>query len=184
MKVASNRSFIVSGYVNTSHGKVTTTISEDLTFTQYQVFNITNTEYLQQIQKSVRIHSTTLGNPRTTEPHLSTKNCQFPLILDIDEIRAHPTATSTRPPRPAKPTATSKFHEAKLCPIRQQGRLTNTPYVRTRSTFDSNFNLIGNIDQSASQTYNQQQDSPHVNYLCTITAASNALTSFLPACSQ
>jgi len=182
VKVASNRSFIISGFVNTSHGKVTTTISENLAFRNYQVFNITDTQYLQQIQVSGGIHSATLvqvpGQPDLT----IYKNWHFPLVLDINEfVLSNGGINLTTKARQTYSNQQVSYQNSFLF---DNKAVTNTAVRQDTLEFDSNFNLIGNIDQSASQTYNQQQDLPHVNYLCTINAASNALTSFLPACSQ
>ena len=47
--VTSQRSFQLSGSVNTSHGPVTTTINEQVNFANYQLFTINNTVYNQDL---------------------------------------------------------------------------------------------------------------------------------------
>jgi hypothetical protein len=49
--VASNRNFTIAGYVNTSHGKVTTTISQQINFVNSQKFVINSLEYVQDINQ-------------------------------------------------------------------------------------------------------------------------------------
>ena len=79
----SNRNFTISGFVNTSHGKVTTTISQKLTFSNNQSFDIGSTEYIQNINLKSGVNSTTTvatsGQPTIT----TTRNWQFPLTLDV-----------------------------------------------------------------------------------------------------
>jgi hypothetical protein len=182
VQVASNRSFIISGFVNTSHGKVTTTISENLAFRNYQVFNISNTQYLQQIQVSGGIHSATLVQV-SGQPNLTIyKNCHFPLVLDINQFVTSSGGINLT--TKARQTYSNQQISYQNSFLFDNKAVTNTATRQDTLEFDPNFNLIGNVNQSATQTYNHQQDVPHVNFVCTITAANNALTTFLPACSQ
>jgi hypothetical protein len=84
--VASNRNFTIAGYVNTSHGKVTTTISQQINFANRQKFVINSLEYVQDINQISDVNSTTTvattGQPTIT----TTNNFQFPLTLNIDEV--------------------------------------------------------------------------------------------------
>ena len=181
VQVASNRSFIISGFVNTSHGKITTTINENLAFRNYQVFNISDTQYLQQIQVSGGIHSATLiqvpGQPNLT----IYKNWHFPLVLDINEFVT--SSGDINQTTKARQTYSNQQISYQNSILFDSLATTNTAVRQDTLEFDASGNLIGTIDQSASQTYDQQ-DSPGVNYFCTITAATNALTSFSPGCSQ
>jgi len=181
VQVSSTRSFVISGFVNTSQGKVTTTISESLSFRNYQVFNITNTQYLQQINQSGKIHSATLvqvpGQPNLT----IYKNWSFPLVLSINEFVTSSGGINLT--TKARQTYSNQQVSYQNSFLFDALAVTNTSQRQDTLEFDSSFNLIGNINQSASQTYNQQ-DSPGVNYFCVIAAASNALTSFTPGCSQ
>jgi len=182
VKVTSNRSFVISGFVNTSHGKVTTTINENLSFRNYQVFNISNTQYLQQISQTGKIHSATLvqvpGQPNLT----IYKNWSFPLVLDINEFVTSSGGINLT--TKARQTYSNQQISYQNSFLFDNKAVTNTAVRQDTLEFDPNFNLIGNINQSASQTYNQQQDIPHINYICTITAVANALTSFGPQCSE
>ena len=181
VKVASNRHFTLSGYVNTSHGKVTTTISEGVNFSNNQSFNITNTEYVQNITQSGSVTNTTTvataGQPTVTYTH----NLQFPLTLDISQI----TQSNGDINQTTKAWQTYDVQNT----TKQSGVLTYTSLLTNAAqrqdtlTFDSNFNLLGNSNQSSSQLYNNT-DSTGVNLYCVLTAANNALTTFSPTCSQ
>jgi hypothetical protein len=181
VQVSSTRSFIISGFVNTSQGKVTTTITENLSFRNYQVFNISNTQYLQDIQVSGKMHSATLvqvpGQPNLT----IYKNWSFPLVLDINEFVT--SSGGINQTTKARQTYSNQQVSYQNSILFDALATTNTAVRQDTLEFDSSFNLIGTIDQSASQTYDQTND-PGVHYFCVITAAANALTSFSPGCSQ
>jgi Peptide N-acetyl-beta-D-glucosaminyl asparaginase amidase A len=181
VQVASNRGFVISGFVNTSHGKVTTTVTESLAFRNYQVFNISSTQYLQNIQVSGKIHSATLVQVPGQSNLTIYKNWGFPLVLDINEfVLSNGGINQTTKSRQ---TYSNQQVSEQNSILFDALATTNTAVRQDTLEFDSSGNLIGNIDQSASQTYNQQ-DAPGVNYFCVISAAANALTSFSAGCSQ
>lgn len=179
--VSSNRSYVQSGYVNTSHGKVTTTIARTVNFQNSQTFDITNTVYAQNITQKSSINSTTTvatsGQPTITY----TDNLQFPLTLDIAQIvQSNGDINQTT-------KAWQTYDEQRTTKqggvLTYVGLLTNAGQHQDTLEFDSSFNLLGNTNQSESQLYNQT-DSTGVNLYCTISAANNALTAFAPTCSQ
>ncbi len=181
VKVTSNRNFVLSGYVNTSHGKVTTTISESVNFANKQFFNITDTVYVQNINQTSDVNSTTTvttpGQPTTT----STKSFQFPLTLDYSQL----------PQSNGDIDVTTKVWQT--YGAQQFSRLgawagsfsllNNFAQHQDTLEFDSSGNFLGNTGQSASQFYSDI-DSTGTNYICNISAANNVLTGFAPTCSQ
>jgi hypothetical protein len=181
VKVTSNRNFTLSGYINTSHGKVTTTISQGVSFSNNQSFNITNTVYVQNINQSSSVNNTTTvasaGEPSVTYTH----NLQFPLTLDISQV----TQSNGNINQTTKAWQTYDVQNT----TKQNGLptfvglLTNAGQHQDTLTFDSNFNLLGNSGQSSSQLYNDT-DSTGVNLYCVLTAANNALSTFSPTCSE
>ena len=179
VRVASHRSYVLSGYVNTSHGKITTTVSQSLSFVNGQSFNITNTNYVQNITQNTGINSKTTvaaaGSPTVTY----TNNLQFPLTLDISQIlQSNGNLNQTTK---AWQTYDQQRTTAQSGAVTYVSLLTNAAQHQDTLEFDSNFNLIGNTGQSASQLYHQT-DSTGVNILCTLSAANNALTAFAPTC--
>lgn len=181
VKVTSNRNFVLSGYVNTSHGKVTTTISETVNFTNKQFFNITSTEYVQNINQTSDVNSittaTTSGQPTIT----STKSFQFPLTLDYSQVvQSNGDINATT--KVWQTYGEQQFSKQGIWPT-YFSLLNNFGQHQDTLEFDSNFNLLGNTNQSASQFYTSI-GSTGTNYFCNISAASNALTAFAPTCSQ
>ena len=181
VKVASSRNFTLAGYVNTSHGKVTTTVSQQVNFVSNQKFDITSTVYSQYITQISDLNSTTTtatsGQPTITTIH----NYQFPLTLNILETtqsNGNIDETTTAVQNYAVKTATSQGGVTTYASV-----LNNSGHHQDTLVFDSSFNLLGNIDQSSSQLY-QNTDSTGTNAYCKLTAAANALTYFSPTCPQ
>ncbi|MFY9843349.1 MAG: peptide-N4-asparagine amidase, partial [Terriglobales bacterium] len=52
VNMKSSHNFQISGYANTSHGTVTTTVAQDINFDSLQYFKITNIEYEQNIKQT------------------------------------------------------------------------------------------------------------------------------------
>ena len=179
--VASNRNFTIAGYVNTSHGKVTTTISQQINFVNSQKFVINSLEYVQDINQISDVNSTTTvattGQPTVT----TTNNFQFPLTLNIDEVvesNGDIDVTTT-----ASQNYADKNTTAQNGALTYVSTLTNEGHHQDTLVYDSSGNFLNNINQSASQAY-QNTDTTGLNVHCKLTAAANALTYFSPTCSQ
>jgi hypothetical protein len=181
VKIASNRNFTISGYVNTSHGKVTTTVTQSIGFVNNQRFNITNTIFSQNIMQTSNINSTTkvatTGQPTTT----STRKLEFPLNMDILQVvQSNGNINQT----------TKSWQTYGSQSTTRQGNIqtyvdlfTNAVTAQDTLTFNSSFQIIGNSNQSSSQLYSNF-DTNGVDQLCILTAANNALASFSKTCSQ
>jgi hypothetical protein len=81
--VASKRSFIISGYVNTSHGKATTTVEQVVDFQNAQKFTLSDTAYVQDITQSTTVASTTTTSGGD-KPGVAQANFSYPLTVDIN----------------------------------------------------------------------------------------------------
>jgi Peptide N-acetyl-beta-D-glucosaminyl asparaginase amidase A len=181
VKVASNRNFTISGYVNTSHGKVTTTVSQAIAFTNSQKFDISNTVFQQDITQNSSVNSTTTvassGQPTMTY----IRNQQFPLIMDILQlVQSNGDVNQT----------TNSWQTYDVTSVTKKSGvqtyldlLSNAVSTTDTLEFDSSFNLLGNTGQSSSQLYSDS-NSAGGHYLCFLTAANNALTSFTPSCNR
>ena len=179
--VSSKRNFSISGYVNTSHGKVTTTVAQVIDFNNHQKFDISNTVYTQDITQTSSVNSTTTvatsGQPTVTY----IRNSQFPLTLDISQVaQANGDINQTTNSWQTYDVQTSTKQKGVLTYF---GLLTNASSQQDTLIFDSNYNLLGNSNQASSQLYNDT-DSTGVNLVCILTAANNALATFSPTCSQ
>ncbi|MGA3348626.1 MAG: peptide-N4-asparagine amidase, partial [Candidatus Sulfotelmatobacter sp.] len=84
--VSSKRSFVITGYINTSKGKVTTKVSQSASFSSNQYFNITGTLYTQNISQGTTLNAYTT----VTQPGMSNivyqQNYSFPLTVDISQV--------------------------------------------------------------------------------------------------
>ncbi len=81
--VGSNREFSITGYVNTSHGRVETTVAQKVNFLSTQTFNVNaNTGY--ELQNAVQ--SNTVDATTTTRSGVlvetETKHISYPFTLD------------------------------------------------------------------------------------------------------
>jgi hypothetical protein len=68
--VKATRSYAITGYVNTSQGRVTTTVTQDLAFDNEQTFSITDTVYSQAVAQTSTANTTvskTAGGTTTTD---------------------------------------------------------------------------------------------------------------------
>jgi hypothetical protein len=181
VKTTSNRAFTIAGYVNTSKGKVTTTVAQTIDFTNKDVFDINDSEFSQDIDITSSVNSTTTiaakGQPTTTY----IRNQQFPLNFDI--------LVTVQSDGGENQTTTSWQTYDVQSFTKQSGATTYTDLltnaVETTDTleFDSAGNFIGNEDQASSQLYNNT-DSNGVNQVCILTAANNELASYSSTCSQ
>jgi hypothetical protein len=83
VSVGSNRSFSITGYVNTSHGRVETTVEQKVDFLSTQTFNVNaNTGY--ELQNAVQ--TSTVDSETTTRSGIKVetlkKHISYPLTLD------------------------------------------------------------------------------------------------------
>lgn len=181
VNVTSNRSFTLSGYVNTSKGKVTTTVNQSLTFSNHQYFDITNTEYVQNITQNSGINTTKTvsggGQPTVTY----TDDLAWPLTVNISEaFLANGDLNITTF---AYQTYNSTILNKQNGVITYSSLLTNAGQHQDTLELDSNFNIIGNTGMTSSQLYTSA-DSAGDYYYCNLTAANNVLTNFSSTCSQ
>jgi hypothetical protein len=83
VSVGSNRSFSITGYVNTSHGRVETTVEQKVDFLSTQTFNVNaNTGY--ELQNAVQ--TSTVDSETTTRSGIKVetlkKHISYPLTVD------------------------------------------------------------------------------------------------------
>jgi len=179
--VSSYRSFVISGYTNTSSGKVTTKVSQTVNFYNNQAFDITNTVYVQDITLGSSLSSTTTTSGGGAPTTVSTQTFNFPLALDIVEtVKSNGDINQTTT---AKQNYTTSLTTKQNSQVTYTSSNVNTGQHADTLEFDSSFNLLGNTGQSSAQQYNYW-DSTGAAYVCDLTAAANALTYFSPGCAQ
>ena len=173
--VGSDRSFSITGYVNTSHGRVETTVSQKVNFLSAQKFDVNvnaGPEIQNVVQTSTVDSETTTRNGFLVEK--TTKHISFPLTLDYSFLN-NPDGTFTQI---VSSNQQNQHTEAKA--------LNNFPYLQSNSNeqvksqdtlqFDANFNVTaaGVGGSSASYTSN---DTLGDCYSRSLTAANQKLTS-------
>jgi hypothetical protein len=168
----SGHNFKITGYANTSHGVVTTTVAQNMKFTNVQDFTLTDIEFEQNINQGTTLHSvvTTKDDNGTT---VYTVNHDWPLLLNITVLVA-PDGTETQ-------TTTSNQYFEQDVDATRNGQAFDFGLVQNRVTttdtlnFDASGNFTGNSGQASAQTY-FASDSTGYCYSRDLTAAGNVLT--------
>ncbi|ULU26173.1 peptide-N4-asparagine amidase [Dyella terrae] len=83
-----DRRFVIEGYANTSHGRITSTVTQNTGFDDKQTFTINSSTYRQQTWQRTWSDSTSqsrLGNFLTAERH---EHFDYPFSLDYNQLLA------------------------------------------------------------------------------------------------
>ena len=169
----SGRKFSISGYVNTSHGRVVTTLTQSVSFSNNQQFVVNATTDEQNVQQLTAVHSTT-----TTQegPFVTTSERDFEYPLNINYLfvaNADGTFTQTT----SVHQGDEKNEDAGLnwLPLGSSS-LSNEVDSTDVLNLDASFNLIGNSGSQSSGTYSWKNSRGEC-YSRTIKSASQVLTS-------
>jgi Peptide N-acetyl-beta-D-glucosaminyl asparaginase amidase A len=180
--VSSKRSFVIVGYVNTSHGKVTTTVEQSIDFFSNQYFSITANQYLQDINQGTTVNSYTTTSQPGTPSTVYNQRYTFPLVVDITD--AFLSSGNVNQITHANQT----YQEATI--TTRGGSVTGFSWLQNSGQhvdtleLNSSFTaILGNTNQSGSQQYDSY-DSTGASYDCAISAVGNELTAFSPGCSK
>ena len=170
--VSSNRAFEISGYVNTSHGKVSTAVLQSVNFVNSQQFTINTTQFDQDITQKTGVTSTSLTRigPQT---FATFEEFNYPLTFDINVTY----------------NADGSADQASIVHQSWQKTVLSPTFASTTSNHVDTTDTIVfladgsyyNQDQSSDQTY-KAFDSTGFFYDCTLKAANNALTSIGQGC--
>jgi len=179
--VTSNRSYLIQGYVNTSHGQVNTQVAQSVKFSNTQHFVVNTSSFVQNIGVSSTIATSTRtfvkGSPLMVKNQIMT----FPLVMDISQ------KTQSNGDIFQTTTANQFYTVNDLMLVGGQkishSLLTNAGQHIDTLEFDSSFNFLGNTGQSSAQEYNYS-DSTGATYSCSLAAANNVLTAFSAGCPQ
>lgn len=162
----------VSGFVQTSHGRVQTTITQSISFSNVQNFTITNSVYKQNIAQLTSITS----QERTSTSDDSSfvrRTRQWPLNLAFN-FTVNPDGTGSQ---------ATTVHQAKNETFLSSGdqtlssTLSNTVDTSDTELFDASFNLTGRTNTKSSQHYVYSDDQGG-SYNKTVTSANNLVTGF------
>lgn len=168
--VTSQRNFNITGYVHTSHGKITTSVSEQQNFSGTQTidFDTVNATVLDQktdVHNSVYSATTVLGDGGKT---VITDNFSFPITVDF----IYPVSTATF----GLTVTTSQNYQASK-EVSSEGKVVYADAVT------NSVNATDLSPASSSQTYTSF-DSDGMFYNCYIASKNNILTSVSRGCNQ
>lgn len=175
--VDSKRSFSISGYANTSKGKVTTTVSQSVNFFNNQYFDITASVYKEYITLGSSVSSTTTTSGGGAATTVESQTFNFPMTLNLYEFFASNGDVDL--------TTTADQNYTATVSTKTGGAVTYTSsLINTGQHQDTvDFNTGLNSNQSSAQQYNYW-DSTSAGYACDLAAVANVLTAFSPSCNQ
>lgn len=173
VNTVSGHNFEISGYVNTSYGTVTTTVAQDINFSNLQYFNIQALSYLQKIKQGTTINSA-VTTQNEAGKFVNNLHHTWPLTVDIS-LLFNPDGSGTQT------TTINQYFETEQ-EATHNGKTTSFGLVQNRVTptdtleFASGFVVTGNENQSSAQRYFAANSTGYC-YSRSIAAAANVLTS-------
>jgi hypothetical protein len=165
-----SRAFTVSGYVNTSHGRVETTLRQALLFTNQQQFDVESAIYVQKIKQDTEISSATEVR-RGSAFSASASQLSYPLNLDFTFV--------SNPDGSGSQTTTIDQRYGSLGGSIGGGlslaQISNTVKTTDTLLFDATGAVTGFQNRNSSQAYTSRSLDGGC-YSKTITSANGVLT--------
>jgi Peptide N-acetyl-beta-D-glucosaminyl asparaginase amidase A len=177
--VASKRSFAIRGYINTSHGRVTTTVQQNLNFLNTQTFDVTPL-----VDEQNAVQTSTVDSTTTTQQGIlsttSQEHFSYPLTVDYDFTYSPDYSGGTQVVSVKQGYQNDKSTGLFGIPI-----LTSQTNEQTTASDTLNFNFVAGTDTpqgaKTTQTYTYN-DNRGGCYSETLTANNNALTNINKGC--
>lgn len=175
ISVVSNRDFAISGYVNTSHGRVDTTVRQSVDFTSNQQFNVNPNTYNPDIQNAQQL--TTVDSHTFTHGGYYSGNVEerfsYPLNINYSFV-GNPDGTYTQTTTVDQQDLIQKTQKVNGSKA-YVSNLQNEVNAADTLNFDANFNVTGATGSKTTQTYRLKDSFGHC-YVRTLTAANHVLT--------
>jgi hypothetical protein len=148
--VTSTRNYSITGYVNTSHGRVETTAGQIIQFSNSQSFDITSAEYVQGIHQSTFTvaHTTSRSGPVSQD---TVKQFEYPLVLNYSAVTNSAGATAVTTTVQQSDIA-NDIESLNGFPIYTADLLNEVNSTDTLN-FDSSGNFTGPSNRDSSQRY-------------------------------
>ncbi|HZC43736.1 MAG TPA: peptide-N4-asparagine amidase, partial [Acidobacteriaceae bacterium] len=173
--VTSKRNFQISGYVNTSHGRVETTVHQNVNFTSTQEFDVNPSTYSPDIQNAQQL--TTVDSVTNTRGGYYggtvVKHFSYPIDINYSLV-GNPDGTYTQTTSVDQQDLVKTLQEVNRYRA-YESRLSNEVKAADTLTFDANFNVTGSTGAKTTQTYRFHDSFGHC-YDRTLTAADHVLT--------
>jgi Peptide N-acetyl-beta-D-glucosaminyl asparaginase amidase A len=173
--VSSSRAFTVAGFVNTSRGRVDTTVQQNVNFNNAQNFTINSTAFVQDITQNTTVNSSTTTR-RGAADFSTSESFQYPLTLNIGFLVA--SDGSAR-----QVTTASLEFKVDLREPFFASSVDNTVNTTDTLNFDSSSAFTGATGQKSSQNYSFA-NSRGESYNCTLQAENRVLASASQGCTQ
>ena len=175
ISVSSNRRFEISGYVNTSHGRVDTTVRQSVDFSSTQEFDVNSSTFNPDIQNAQQL--TTVDSHTSTRGGNYSGNVEerfsYPLNINYSLI-GNPDGTYAQTTSVDQQYLLQKTQEVNGSRA-YVSNLSNEVKAADTLTFDANFSVTGSTGSNTSQTYRFKDSFGHC-YDRTLTAADHVLT--------
>ncbi len=170
--VASKRKFAISGYVNTSHGRVVTIVNQSMDFLSTQTFNVGGLTDMQDLVQSTNVNArtTTRDGPFVSE---DVKTFSYPFVFNYNQAENSDGSVSIPVSADQKLLITEKksfegfeyFSEKVSEQVKSQDTLN----------YDSSLNFSGHTGSSSKASY-ATDNSLGYCYSRKLTSENNALT--------
>jgi hypothetical protein len=170
-----DRHFVIEGYANTSHGRITSTVSQDTGFDDKQTFTINASTYRQQTWQRTWTQSTSqsrLGNFLTAERH---EHFNYPFTFDYNQQLASDGSTSAAS---TVHQGYSQHDELRLLGLTVYGAdVDNTVDSQDTLVFDVSGNLSSHSGQKSAQAF-AFRDTLGSCYRADLTTQAGAVASY------
>jgi hypothetical protein len=174
--VGSSRQFTISGYVNTSHGRVTTTVNQTMNFLSAQTFNV-NVNGLMDIQD--------LTQSTGVDARITTR--QGPLVLEEERTFSYPFTFQYNQTQNADGSVTIPSKSDQKLLITDTKSFEGWPYFQENTSeevaaqntqnYDTSLNFTGNTNTSSKASYFTHNSDGYC-YSRTLNSTNNALSSY------
>ncbi|MGH8276465.1 MAG: peptide-N4-asparagine amidase, partial [Steroidobacteraceae bacterium] len=152
--VSSNREFAISGYVNTSHGRVQTTVEQNVKYLNTQQFDVNPTTDAQNVQQRTSVVSRVSTRDgwalSTREQHFS-----YPLSVDFSFL-VNADGSVTQVTRSDQQDHVRESREGRE---RRESALDNEVKSTDTLNYDASGNFLGPSGSISSQTYRSEDSS-------------------------
>ena len=170
--VASSRRFAIAGYVETSHGRITTEVTADVAFSNAQTFTLDATTYAQDIVQKTSLTGVTTTRERGKE-RVTLASLEWPLTVSISAIVASD-GSSTQTTSIAQKDERGELVTENGFPVSYFLR-TNEVAPTDTLAFDPSGAFLGSKGGASAQRYSRVGTGERC-YSRALTAANGAIT--------
>jgi hypothetical protein len=171
--VTSGREFMVSGYVNTSHGRVETTVRQEVNFSNNQTFDVSPTMDTQNAAQLTTVDShTTTSNGRVQ--NISEQHFSYPLAVAYT-FAVNPDGSFYQTTTSEQKDMVKETNSANGLGT-YSSRVSNEVHASDTLNWNSSGSFLGPTGATTSQTY-KWRDTHGNCYGRTLTASAQKLTS-------